>query len=464
MKNLDEKRRLAKLARTFGQPDLELEESIRLEEANIPVLDTLTNILSEKTLPKPKPAETNLRPEKYDLITQSVNALSNPSHFTPQAHPSEKYRQDELTGIRRQIADLVQKMGTMSWGGGGTGVVRFVDLDDHTYPSNVSALLFNIEGPQIHPPDGSISWNPIEECLDVHQPDNTTLQVGLETYIRVYNDTGSPLNEGKFVYFTGVTEGVTRPSDNPSADYFIADETIKPLYTIGVLTETIAAGDFGRVTTLGKVREIDTGMWTVGDLLYASPEIAGDLTNIRPSSPNVAVSVATVLISDNAAGEILVRPTRFPTLHQGAFHSDAIQTVPSANTPVGVTYSDTDFQCRHIRYDANNTSNVIFDERGLYEMNMRLHFKSTNSSRSFIWVWYRINGVDIGHSATTFSIESNGGIINAAWTFTHPMQPGDVFQLMWAADSTEISLNAPPTTAFTPSTPSARLIVKQVDI
>jgi hypothetical protein len=42
------------------------------------------------------------------------------------------------------------------------------------------------------------------------------------------------------------------------------------------------------------------------------------------------------------------------------------------------------------------------------------------------------------------------------------MVANDVFQLMWATDSTNVSLDAPAATAFAPATPSAELSVKQV--
>jgi len=135
MKTLEEKKLLAQMSRAFGQPDPELEESIRREEllneklfAIKKPVEPRIEILKEQVLTEvEKPAETNLIPAKSDLIQQTVNSLSDPK-FVKSNLPD--FQKKELDGLRKQIADIIQKMGTLSWGGGGTGVVRINDTDD----------------------------------------------------------------------------------------------------------------------------------------------------------------------------------------------------------------------------------------------------------------------------------------------------------------------------------------------
>lgn len=463
MRNLEEMRRLARMARNIGQPDLALEEAIAREED-----------LTKKVFKEPTPQLTEdkiFTPVKtmVDKVVEAIPAL-------PQAHQHqeplvEKLRDAELDGIRRQISDLVSKMGTLSWGGGGTGVVRFNALDDHQHPSDIRVLEFNTAGAGIDPvPAGSLSWNPIEECLNVHQPDGTTLQAGLENYIRVYNDTGSTLTQGMFVMFTGVYEPADPTQEHaPTVAGFTAGGGYPPLYTVGVLTEDIANGDFGRATTLGKVRNLDTTgssvgeTWQKGDLLWAHPTIPGALTRVQPSAPYLAVSVAAVLHA-NVNGELLVRPTIFPRLHFGTFSSNTEQTAVQTNTPYAVTFDTTGVGCGHISINPNNTANVNVVHQGLYNFDFRLQVTSTNSSRSFIWIWARVNGVDVPRSASKLSIESNGGEATPSWSFRLPMNANDVFQLMWAVDSTNVKLSAPVATAFAPATPAALLQVTQVNL
>jgi len=77
-------------------------------------------------------------------------------------------------------------------------------------------------------------------------------------------------------------------------------------------------------------------------------------------------------------------------------------------------------------------------------------------------MWARKNGTDLANSATKVSIESNGGVVAPSLSFMESFAANDVFQLMWATDSTNVSLDAPAATAFAPATPSAELTVKQV--
>jgi hypothetical protein len=145
VKSLDEKKLLARMARNMGQPDLALEESIRKEEALVENLFRLkeiqpiqpsTPILKEEL---PKPAETNIVPKEQELIKQTVAAISSPK-FAKSALPDLQAK--EIEGLRKQITDIVQKLGTLSWGSGGTGVVRIFDTDDYDKSSGTDERKF----------------------------------------------------------------------------------------------------------------------------------------------------------------------------------------------------------------------------------------------------------------------------------------------------------------------------------
>lgn len=129
MKNLDEMKLLARMARNLGQPDRDLENRIKLEEDLNKRLFTAPKeepiqILKEE-LPPPAPAPAFEPPQ--DLIQQTVNAISSPK-FSKQELPD--FQQKEIAGLRKQIAEIIQRMGTLSWGGGGTGIVKLWDADD----------------------------------------------------------------------------------------------------------------------------------------------------------------------------------------------------------------------------------------------------------------------------------------------------------------------------------------------
>jgi len=69
-------------------------------------------------------AKTNLVPNTNDLVQQVSNVLAT-------ANANTNYFKDkEIEGMRRTIAEMMQKISTLSWGGGGTGIVRVFDADD----------------------------------------------------------------------------------------------------------------------------------------------------------------------------------------------------------------------------------------------------------------------------------------------------------------------------------------------
>ena len=407
--------------------------------------------------------------EEDDLVHAAAKAIHNMGPPKGEKKElTEKLQYADMDEIRRML-NQIRTQGNLSWGGGGTGVVRFVDLDDHQHPRDIRYLEFHPEGTDLPAPSGSLAWNPEEDCLDVHQADGTVCQVGLEQYIRVHNMTGADLDNGTVVSFAGVMEPHNGYTEHvPMAGKFIADNSIDPLHVIGVMTETLANGENGRATTFGKVRDLDTTgaavseSWALGDLLWGHPTIPGALTKVRPTAPNMAISIAAVLHVSNTAGEILVRPTIFPKHHYAKFSDTTQQTAALANTAYEVTFDTEDISCSHLHIDANDSANVVISEQGLYEFSFRLQAVSTNSSRSNLWMWARKNGTDIANSATKVSIESNGGVVAPALSFMESMAANDVFQLVWATDSTNVSLDAPAATAFAPATPSAELTVRQV--
>lgn len=118
---------LARMARNLGQPDLELENRIKLEEDLNKRLFAKPKEPPIQILKEEEPPPAFEPPKKDDIIQQTVNAISSPK-FAKQELPD--FQQKEIEGLRKQIAEIIQRMGTLSWGGGGTGIVRLWEADD----------------------------------------------------------------------------------------------------------------------------------------------------------------------------------------------------------------------------------------------------------------------------------------------------------------------------------------------
>ena len=143
MKTLEEKKLLVKMARMLGQPvDQALIESIEREERLTKLLfkeETVVEpepIIEETVIeepqilieaePPPPPAPAFV-PPVTDVVQQTVNILN--TAVTANANANTIINRD-FDILKRQIAEIMQKITTLSWGGGGTGIVRVFDADD----------------------------------------------------------------------------------------------------------------------------------------------------------------------------------------------------------------------------------------------------------------------------------------------------------------------------------------------
>ena len=145
MKSLEEKKMLIKMARMFGQPvDQALIEPVEREEKLAAALfgEPKQEVIVEEKIPILKedllveveaipanPAETNLQPPEEYKVQQVANYLDTVSN-TKKPPLATALQDNEFQALRKTVLDLLQKVNTLSWGGGGTGAVRIHDQDD----------------------------------------------------------------------------------------------------------------------------------------------------------------------------------------------------------------------------------------------------------------------------------------------------------------------------------------------
>ena len=155
---------------------------------------------------------------------------------------------------------------------------------------------------------GTLTWNMDADTLQLDLGNDVELELGHELYFLIRNKTGSQIDVGTPLQFSGALGNSGRITAEPA----LASPSTPPEYVIGLAAEDIADDADGRVTFFGKIRGVDTRGgaedWQDGDLLYVSGSSAGTLTKIKPSSPTPDILVAAVV---NAAtkGIVLVRPT-----------------------------------------------------------------------------------------------------------------------------------------------------------
>ena len=145
------------------------------------------------------------------------------------------------------------------------------------------------------------------------------------------------------------------------------------------------------------------------------------------------------------------------SLRYGTFYDTTDQTLAATNTAYAITYNNTDLTAGV--YVGTPTSRLYVDRPGAYNFQFSLQLSSTNASSKNVYVWARINGVDVANSATKITMSGSNSHNVAAWNFVLKMNTGDYFELMWAADNTNVQILADPATAFCPAIPSVIMTV-----
>jgi len=281
-------------------------------------------------------------------------------------------------------------------------------------------------------------------------------QASRETFTLVQNSTGATLPKGTVVGFAGVGA-----ANLLSVAAYLADGSTPSLYILGVLDETIPdSGSTGLCSVWGPVTGIDTSAFNVGDILYASPAVAGGFTNVKPTAPDNVIPIAAVLIKSATDGVIFVRPTIEQQKYYGEFTKTTNQTPASTNTAYALTFDNTEI-AEGISI-GSPASRIVVVQSGLYQFDATVQISSGSSSAKTVWLWFRKNGTDVANSARLVTININNGYTAVSMSEFFSLAANDRIEIMFAVDNTAITVNNVAATAFAPAAPAVVLAVSQI--
>lgn len=148
---------------------------------------------------------------------------------------------------------------------------------------------------------GRLQWNDTDGTLEFQMKGGAvTQQLGMEQVLRVSANDNGGLLEGKVIYATG-SDGV-----NLKVAYATATSETTSSKTLAVMTETVTGGNKGFATTFGLVRGLNTSDMTEGLAVWLSPTGSGNMTTIRPTTPDHAVFIGYCLRSNSNNGVVFV--------------------------------------------------------------------------------------------------------------------------------------------------------------
>jgi hypothetical protein len=303
--------------------------------------------------------------------------------------------------------------------------------------------------------EARLGWNSSDQTLNLGMAYNVVQQIGQETYARVRNSTGSTINNGTVVGFAGAA------TDALEVAPYLADGSSPTLYILGIMTHDLPdTGEKGYCTTWGFVRDVNTSTFSQGDILYASPSVAGGLTKTKPTAPDNVVPIAAVVKVGTTDGVIFVRPTIEQQSYYGVFSRTTDYAPALADTAYAIQFDTT--RISNGVAIGSPTSRIVVPESGLYDISVTLQYSSSNSSDKNIYSWIRKNGTDVSQSSRLLTLNINGGYSPVLISEAVSMAKNDYIEIMFASTSTAVSLNAVASTAFAPGSPAANLVIEQI--
>jgi hypothetical protein len=303
--------------------------------------------------------------------------------------------------------------------------------------------------------EARLGWNESDKTVNIGMDYGVIQQVGQEIYARVRNNTGTTIPNGTVVGFAGAS------TDALSVAPYLADGSTPTLYILGIMTHDLPdTGEKGYCTTWGFIRDVNTSAFLQGDILYASPSVAGGLTKTKPTAPNNVVPIAAVVKVGTTDGVIFVRPTIEQQSYYGVFSRTTDYSPALANTAYAIQFDTTRISNGVVI--GSPTSRIVAPQSGLYDVSVTLQYSSGNSSAKDIYSWIRKNGTDVSQSSRIVSLSGSGTYSPVLISEAISFNANDYIEIMFASTDANVALDAVPATAFAPGSPAANLVIEQI--
>ena len=146
----------------------------------------------------------------------------------------------------------------------------------------------------------------------------------------------------------------------------------------------------------------------------------------------------------------------------GSFYDTTTQTNPVANTVNLMNVNSTYDAAETVFSISKDTNRIYVSETGVYNIAFSAQLDKTGGGATDVFIWLRLNGNNVAHSATKIVIDGPNNEIVAAWNWVITMQAGDYFELAWQSPDTNVILLAAPASGNIPEIPSVIITVTWV--
>ena len=145
-----------------------------------------------------------------------------------------------------------------------------------------------------------------------------------------------------------------------------------------------------------------------------------------------------------------------PTAHASYFDTTT-QANPVADAVNLFTYNSVVSEQAITRGEP--TSKIYVAQTGIYNFQFSAQLDKTGGSANAVYIWPRINGVNVPDSATKVVIDGPNNEIVAAWNFVLVLQANDYFELAWQSSDTDVVIPYVAASGNIPAIPSIIMTV-----
>lgn len=108
---------------------------------------------------------------------------------------------------------------------------------------------------------------------------------------------------------------------------------------------------------------------------------------------------------------------------------------------------------------ATKQSRLTVTADGVYNFQFSAQLNKASSSAKDVWIWARVNNVDMTSSATQVTLSGSSAASVAAWNFVYNLTANSYFELMWATNDVDCQMPAYAAAAPVPEIPSVIMTV-----
>jgi hypothetical protein len=183
-------------------------------------------------------------------------------------------------------ADLAQLLSTdfffvVSGGGGSQDLASVLGIGNSANAGIIDLDYLDFDTAAAHSVGvGELAWNSTDGTLDLGLQGGLKNKLGQQLVVKARNTSGSLISKGSVVRVVGVAGGFV------GINLAQANNVANSETAFGIVAEDIADSSNGFVAINGIIHGVNTNAFTEGDILYLSPSVAGEITNVKPASPN----------------------------------------------------------------------------------------------------------------------------------------------------------------------------------